>query len=182
MNNERQSIPTSYIIIGFAVMSLVIIGILVLFYAVNGNQTQQTGEAKQNSYTDKGSGETVDSPEGKSPETYGVNPDQPIYLGFVRLFDVGFSSDQVDALKAAFLDYTAQQKATEKITEISITTATIRQSVDPNTGSTYSFDLTMNQKKKYHAVVASTGISSIKLSLYLEGQATPIFTSSQGNE
>jgi hypothetical protein len=181
MNNERPTIPTSYIIIGFAVMSLVIIGILVLFYAVNGNKTPQTSDAKQNSYTDPGSGETVDTPDGKTPETYGVNPDQPIYLGFVRLFDVGFSSDQVDSLKAAFLDYTTAQKAAEKITEVSITTATIRQTLGAN-GNKYSFDLTMNKKKKYHAVVASTGISSIKLDLYLEGQTTPVFTSSQGDE
>lgn len=180
MNNDRQSIPTSYIIIGFVLMSLVIVGILVLFYAVNNGQDQKVKEADQNSYVDAGSGEEVDSPQGKSPETYGVNPDQPIYLGFVRLFDVGLSSDQVDALKAAFLDYTTAQKSTEKITEISITTATIRQTLGAG-GNKYSFDLTMNKTKKYRAVVASTGISSIKLALYLDGETKPVFTASKDN-
>jgi hypothetical protein len=178
--NNKQTIPTSYLVIGFAVMSLVIIGILVLFYAVNGDEAPKTGEVKQNSYTDPGSGETVDDPEGKSPETYGVNPDQPVYLGFVKLLDVGFSADQLDNLKEAFLDYATQQKDTEKITEISITTTSIHQSVDPNSGSKYSFELTMNRKTKYRAVVASTGISSIRLALYPDGDPTPIFTTSKG--
>ena len=181
MNNEKQTIPTSYIIIGFVVMSLVIIGILVLFYSVNKGEPTPTGDVKQNSYTDPGSGETVDSPEGKSPETYGVNPDQPIYLGFARLLDVGLSLDQVENLKAAFLDYVTAQKSTQKITEISITTASIRQTLGGGS-SKYSFDLTMNQKNKYHAVVNSTGISSIKLALSLEGQTTPVFTASKGDQ
>ena len=66
--NNKQTVPTSYIIIGFVIMSLVIVGILVLFYSVNKGETAQTGDVKQNSYTDPGSGETVDNPEGKSPD------------------------------------------------------------------------------------------------------------------
>jgi len=181
MNNNKQMTPTTYLIIGFAAMSLLIVGIIVLFYKVNDNNAKQASDPKQTTYTDPGSGETVVTTDGKSPETYGVNPDTPIYLGFTNLLDVGLSDDQVRNVKAAFLDFAVQNKPKEKITEISITVASIRQTVDPDVGSTYSFDLTMNRKTRYHAVVSSNDITSISLSLSLEGQTTPIFTSIKGS-
>jgi hypothetical protein len=180
MVDMKQIKPRTYLIIGFVIMSLIIIGVIVFFYRLNTGKPDQVVDPKQTTYTDPGSGETIVTTDGKAPDTYGVDPDMPVYLGFTSLLSVGLSDEQVRNLKTAFFEFAVQNKPKEKITEISITVASIKQSIDRDAGSTYAFNLTMNRKTKYHAVVTSNDITSIHLTLSLEGQTTPLFTSTKG--
>jgi hypothetical protein len=179
MNNKKIN-STTYIIIGFIVMSIIIIGIVTLIYNINNNNKTAplTAQPGENNYTDPGSGETIVSPDGKNPESFGVNPDAPIYVGFSNLLKRGFTDNQVVALKAALLDFAIQTKGKEKITEISLTVDSITHANNSETGeSTYTFTLTMNRKTEYKAVVTDPDVASIAVSLYEKNGATPVFTS-----
>jgi hypothetical protein len=179
MNNENQ-IPPIRLIIIFAVLSLITVGLTIALYKAINTSTAQSTNAEQTTYTDPGSGETIVYTKGKTPETYGINPDTPTYLGFASLLDVGFSDDQVRNTKAAFLDFASQNNKDDKIKEISITVDSIKQTLDPKVGSTYSFDITTNRKTKYYAKIRITDITSIDMSLFAEDQKTLVFTSIRG--
>lgn len=172
MQNEKKT--QLYVIIVFGVLSLIIFGVVALFYQINN---PNTGQPAMNEYTDPGSGNTIVSPEGKTPEKYGVNPDAPIYIGFSKLLDIGISFDQVNSIKSALGDYAFTVKDSAKITEISLTSDSITHTPNPTGPDTYLFRITMNRKDEYRVIVSAPDISSIELSLYTKDGRDPLFTS-----
>lgn len=169
MNQDREQQQRTYIIVFFIVMSLIIIGIVALFYRFNGKVDASNPTIKQT--TDPISGEQVISPEGKSPETYGVNPDAPIYLGFSNLYDSGLSSDQVTTVKQSLGTYADQIKDKEKVKRISLDPKSISHSIDQKNGtSSYAFHVFFNDKDEYIMKLSSDIVDNTTYSLFKNGQ------------
>lgn len=173
MENTRRT--QVFIILGFIGISLLIIGGIALYYRYN-SQTNYS-EPDNKAYVDPGSGDLVLSPEGKTPETYGTNPDQPIYLGFTAFLDIGVNDEQVQYLKDMLVDYAFSQKDKEKITEISLDKSSLKHSFDPEGPSVYKFNLTINRKDILNAEATAPGIDSITLKLTPKDSQSPVFTS-----
>ncbi len=170
---QDQKKTRQYIIIGFIVMSVIIVGIIGLIYGINNTSS---GEPNQKEYIDPGSGDTIVSPEGKTPEKYGVNPDAPSYIGFDKLVDVGLAFDQVISIKSVLGDYAFKVKDQTKITEVSLTADSIKHTPNPNGPDNYLFRVVINRQNEYRVIVSTTDISSIQLSLYTIDGTEPIFT------
>lgn len=131
------------VILIFIVMTI----ILIKRPRPNPSPTQETV------YHDPYSGETVTDIKGKTPDTYGTNPDKPIYLGISKLLDYGVTATQLEDFKQAVYNYSLNRNP--RITEISIHVATLKRKVpDPNSDSvidTLFFDVTINRKDTYQA-------------------------------
>ena len=126
-----------------------------------------TSKIKPGSYYDKGSGETVSNPAGKTPETFGGTVDTPIFLGFDDLLTIGVSKLQLDAIKKAFDNYS--KDGNKHIKEVSVTIASIkrvgpdRDSNEP--GDIVTFDVTLDRKQTFKAKVESQSLTVSRLYL-----------------
>ena len=137
------------IITSFVLLSLAIVGIIALF---TNSSSQQTNNPNQTERIDPGSGEEVVNTEGKTPEKYGVNPNEPSFLGLVGLVDRGMTLSDVDDVKAFWNDYANQQlvEGKEKINEISITVDSIEHVIDSAAHTeTFRMPLTINRERQY---------------------------------
>jgi hypothetical protein len=169
--------PTTYIIVGFAIISFIIIAIIAIFYKINSGS--DSGATDTNSYTDPKSGETIVNPEGKSPEISGINPDAPVYLGFSNLLEVGFSDEQVQETKDVLLDFMTSKNL--KKAEISLDKESLKQTIDSSTGvATYTFKFTVDRKQNYMATILISDISSVDMSIYSDSSKTKIFSAVKG--
>jgi hypothetical protein len=169
-NNEK--IPVKYIVLFFIVISLIIVGIIALFYSVNGRTTEPTTTSR----VDPDSGETVEETAGKSPETYGINPDMPIFLGFSNLYDIGMPQVKIEFIKSGLASYADSIKKEQKITQISLRKSDISMSNDRDTGiATYNFTIVMNGKDVYHLNATSDDITTIDFTLAKDGRV--VYTS-----
>ncbi len=173
MRDEKKT--RLYIIIGFAVLSAIIVGVIGLIYGLTTKNASEQPDMHQ--FTDPGSGNVILSPDGKAPEKVGVNPEAPIYIGFDKLLDVGLAFDQVTSIKSALSDYAFQVKNQTKITEISLTAGSIKNTPNPNGPDTYLFTIVLNRKDQYKVIITTNDITSIQLSLYTKDGRDPIFTS-----
>jgi hypothetical protein len=169
--------PTTYIIIGFVIISIIIIAIIAIFYKVNSDSG--SGATDTNSYTDPKSGETIVNPAGKSPEITATNPDAPVYLGFSNLLEVGFADEQVQATKDVLLDFTTSKNL--KKAEISLDKQSLKQSIDSSTGvATYTFKFTIDRKQNYMATILISDISSVDMSIYSDNSKTKLYSAVKG--
>jgi hypothetical protein len=155
-NKERP--PVKYIVIFFIVVSLIIVGIVALFYNVNRGPSEPTTTSR----VDPDSGETVVDTTGKSPETDGVNPDTPIFLGFSNLYDIGMPQVKIEFIKSGLASYADSIKKEQKITQVSLRKSDITASTDSETGvATYDFTIVMNEKDVYKLHATTDDVSTI---------------------
>lgn len=148
--------------------ALLTTGIFLAVVLVLSDKPQQSGEGT-GQYYDTGSGETVSSPIGKTPENYGEEQDKPLYLGFSKLPNYGVTQNQVEALKLGLAFYSGRRS--EKITEVSLQVATISAGAyNEDSGERIlTFDLQVNRKDMYQATMVYKGLRSAKLSLAKDG-------------
>ena len=107
------------LIIGGVVVVLIIGVLFALQISRNSSNSNTANDGIDTQVTDQNSGETVSNIEGKTPETFGVLPDVPVYLGLSQFLDVGLTSEQLSNLKYAFYKYAISTNP--KITQVSIT-------------------------------------------------------------
>jgi hypothetical protein len=154
------------IMVSVFIAFIIIISIVyMVFWSGNAsnNKAPIKDQSSVNSYTDKGSGETVYNPPNQTPENYGGA--QISFLGFTDLINLGLTSDQLNSLESKFNDYSSKQST--PIKEISITTSSIKQSIDQNSGTiTLTFIITIDRKSTLNAQVTYNGISNVSLTLF----------------
>lgn len=171
MKNQERT-PVKYIILFFVAISVVIIGIVALFYTVN----QRAAEPNTTSRVDPDSGETVIETEGKSPEVYGINPDMPIFLGFSELYEIGLPQVKIEFIKSGLASYADSIKKQQKITQISLRKSDINASNDRETGvATYNFTVVMNGKDVYTLNATTDDVTTIDFTLSKDGKV--VYTS-----
>lgn len=163
MNAKQQRL---LIIVGFVILSLMIIGIMVFIF--NASQSQTSTEPNQNEFIDPATGETILNPDGKSPETFGTNPDAPIFVGFSNLLQFGARQTVVENTKSFLNDYANERitKNEERITEVSIVVDSIQHTIDnaANTSS-YTFDIVINRSENYSMKLMIQGVRSMTADL-----------------
>jgi hypothetical protein len=172
--NEKNN-RLKYIAIGSVIFLLI-----VLLLALSLRSPQETSLTDSDEYFDPGSGETVSNPEGKSPETYGVEGDDIVYLGFSKLLDVGVTSFQVDAAKIAFEVFS--DRRTDEINEVSIFVDTIQRVPFDNQSSNereVTFKVRINRSEEFDATILYSSIRSAQL--VLEDQGREVFKSEMIN-
>jgi hypothetical protein len=166
MDNKERT-PVKYIVVFFIVTSLVIVGIIALFYNVNRGAT----EPATTSHIDPDSGETVYKTDGKSPEVYGINPDTPLFLGFSSLYDIGLPQVKIEFIKSGLASYADSIKKEQKITQISLRKDATVTSNDSETGvATYDFTIVMNGEAVYNLHATSDDITTIDFTLSKDGK------------
>jgi hypothetical protein len=175
--NQKQLRLT--LIIGFVVIAAAIVGIIA--FITNGGSTLTSNEPTVTEYHDPGSGDTVIDVEGKTPETYGSNPDAPGFLGITELASRGMSDGDIDAIEAFWNDYANKQitENKEKITEISLTKDSIQHSVDRDTAeSIYTMDFVINRNTGYVLTVTSEVSTKTSYALYkgIDTSTPPVYT------
>lgn len=140
-------------LIGAAAILLAIL-ISVAFWASN---SQKPGE-----YFDRGSGETVYDPEGRTPEKFGQDENQPLILGISKLLDYGLTKYQLEALATAFTNYSESK---QQLGEVSIQVATIAaQPRDPNSEKdTLKFDAVFDRKDTYLVTLDYFDLTAVRL-------------------
>jgi hypothetical protein len=172
MNKKQQRL---LIILGFIILSLMIVGIMVLIF--NASQQNTSTEPNQNEFVDPATGQTILNPDGKSPENYGTNPDTPVFVGFSNLLRFGARQGTVDNTKSFLNDYANQRIANdeERITEISIVVASIQHTIDSSANtSTYTFEIIVNRGQNYNVRVTMQGVSSMTASLFSSDSKDPL--------
>jgi hypothetical protein len=140
--------------------------ILLVLFVLTVVVPKKTSRTTAGEYNDPYSHETVSSPPGKSPDTYGTAPDQPVYLGLDKLMDHGLSFDQLNNLKLAFKKFSDSRS--ERIKELSIDVDSItphHDPKDPNSPFEVFFNVRVNRSDDYKARVEYFDISDIRLFL-----------------
>lgn len=135
-----------------------------IFYYINNKKEAviYSDKSNSNSYIDPGSGETVNSPSGKTKEKTDTT-NTITFLGFTTLLDHGLSYKQLNKLKSYFSQYSLTQKT--PINEISITIASYN-SQKTTDNRVMNFEITINRKIKLDTKVEINDIDSIILYLY----------------
>jgi len=155
-----QSPNRKKILIISSVVVLVIIGAAVLLFS------NHSSKSPGSTYVDPLSHQTVSSPPGKTPDTYGTVADQPLYLGFDRLLDHGLTLVQINNLKAAFYKYSLAQSPHLK--EISIAVDNITTSYKQTAHSTVFyiyFNGRFDRAMPFNAKIQYNGIDDVRLFL-----------------
>jgi hypothetical protein len=117
------------IIIGCIVVGAILFGIFML---IQNNGQQSSGQPNQEEYTDPISGDVVQNTDNKTPEKYGVDPNQPVFLGFAELLDRGMTLADTDTIKTFLTDYNNKlisEKKT-KIARISIEAGSVKHTIN----------------------------------------------------
>lgn len=152
-----------------AVALVVIIGGAALV-ANNKDKSNNTKDFTngQGDYYDPNSGETVSDPDGKTPDTYGRNPDAPIFLGTSKLLDYGVGADQEQDLQFAIFQYFNGNK--QKVKEVSVVVDTIapvpHDRNSASTTETINFDIVVDRKTKYKVKMDYFDLSSAQIFMY----------------
>jgi hypothetical protein len=148
------------IIIASLIVLAIIVALTIYFVIAYKNKTD-TGKLVITSYVDQYSGETVS-------EQKNGNSKNITMLGFIKLIDIGVSSDQVKVIKTEFESYAKSQK--ESVSQISIDASTVTSSINRDTGERMiSFTVVINQKTKLKAKVVYKGFEDPNLTLYDQG-------------
>ncbi len=150
------------------VVLVVALGLVVLLISLRSNLNDRSTE-NTDEYLDPHSGETVSNPPGKSPEVYGTDESQPVYLGFSKLLNVGITALQIEVLKDS-IDTFAQQEYGKHASEVSIDVSTITQSEfdrDSEDTSRYvAFDVIIDRGDRFQATFYQTSLRGGKLTLH----------------
>ncbi len=158
--------------LGLRVKLLILAGLMALAVGVVVLQTQRTKNAAKNTlskneYYDVGSGETVSNPPEKTEDTYGDVANQPVFLGMGALLKNGFSLDQLNAVKQAFLNHSLASSS--KISEVSIQVASIKvlpYSSDSDAGKrVLTFQTKLNRDSIYDTRVVLVNLHAIQMTL-----------------
>lgn len=151
------------IIAGVVVLLLIVIGGLFALQQARNQSTNTDSAGTETQTVDKNSGETVTTFEGKTPETYGVLPDAPMYLGITQFLDVGITTEQLDNIKYALYQYAIS--TTPKIKQVSITeNSAIAQTPNAEGKATMTFEVVMDKQPKMKGSVVYLG-DTIELTL-----------------
>lgn len=164
--DEKKKVQLA-IIGAFVVLALIIVGIIALFFKVNGGTEGQYAATEE---VDPTSGETVIRTDGKTPEAYGQNPNTPLMLGLVGFLDRGISMEELQRIKAAFTDYANQRitKNQEKIEQISVDGDSITHTIEAKTGNgLFTANVVINNKTNAIMDIKSDGISKMIIKIYL---------------
>lgn len=168
MNDKRLRI---LIIIGFILLSALIVGVIAL---ITSNNSSQSDQPAQTETTDPSSGDTVQDTEGKTPEKFGVNPNQPIYLGFSELLDRGMELEEVDNAKAFLNDYVNKQlqEGKPKIEQISIVADSVEHVIkSAEHEETFSMVLTMSNDQQFTFTVTTDADTSTRTLSLMQSDA-----------
>lgn len=157
---------------------LVVIGVVcfVLFsawvmYSVLTRNDSGGNKTDTGSYYDPGSRETVSDPPGKTPENFGGDSKEPIYLGFSKLLGSGLTNYQLSALKKGLFDYSIVKNLGIKELSIDIDSVEFapRSRENPSEVETLYFDLTIDRKEKHKVQLDYTGLSTVRFNIYKNG-------------
>ena len=101
-NQKKDIIRVGVVALVFLIMTSAVI---LLYFSRQKSNNEINEEVYLNTYIDPVSGEQLDNPEGKSPESF--DPDAPTIslLGFSDLLSVGFSVNQLESLIKALDSY-----------------------------------------------------------------------------
>jgi hypothetical protein len=149
------------IIIIITIIALFIILIGIIFAINSGNINSTKDPSITNIYVDPGSGETVYSTPNKTSEKAGGS--SVVILGLSKLLDIGITSNQIIKLRTYFSNYASAQNP--KITEISITVASIKRTIN-NGEVTLDFTITINRGSTMNAKIIYNNINDLNLKLY----------------
>ena len=141
------------IVIGIFVVIFIALTIVSIINKSNSSGSNGAGNVNQNSYVDPSSGVTVLSPDGKAKEPAERSL---LILGMSKLLDSGFSYQQLGNLNSFLTNYSTSKTigSSEKITQISLVVASIRQVVDPtNSEVTILSDIMINRKYPQKIVI-----------------------------
>lgn len=135
------------IILGFVVISAGIVGIIVLIQNQNSAQNQTY---TQETYVDPASGETISETDGKTPESFGRNPDLPLYSGFSILLERGLAQDEINELTNFVNDYNNQliTEGKPKLKEVSLYRDSVQHRIEKNV-DTFQMDLLIDRTIGY---------------------------------
>lgn len=166
------------------VLILVVVGVvvMVLFVAGLAARAKENAERKKQEagqYTDPRTGETVSYPANRTPETYGVEGNEPVILGMSHFFKHGVTKDQLDVLKKSFHAFAEQQG--DKRMEISIAPTSMKKiPANPSAGNfanTITFTAQINRKEVHPARFEYEGIFKARLVVYAPNSNRPIYDS-----
>lgn len=165
---QSQNRNARKIAVVFAVVVIVVFVVTIIVLVSKPHPSQNT--AQETVYHDPYSGETVTDIKGKGPDTYGVNPEEPVFLGISKLLDNGISSTQLEDYKQAVYNYSLHRNP--KIQEISIHVNDIKRPTrDPNSDiDTLTFDVTINRKDTYQARFDYSLLTIARLTLSQNGK------------
>lgn len=149
------------------VIAICAIAITIIFIAVffSNVSKKPSDEVNLNEYFDSASGETISSPDGKTPESYGIDEDSEgiSYLGFSKFLELGLTTFQVEAVKIGFDLFS--DKTTVPITEVSVFVNSAKQDTVSTDRSTKKiiFETLVNRKDKYSANISYSGLKDARL-------------------
>lgn len=146
------------------VASIIFLIIIGLVYLLARPQKQSTTQ-QVNEYVDPFSHETISSPPGKSPDTYGES-DKTLFLGFDKLLDLGLTSGQLDNVENALLNYS--KSTNQSFSRISVDVDNITSQYDntkSNSPFIIQFRVQFNGKKIYNAKVQYLGLRDVRIYL-----------------
>lgn len=170
MQQQQRSI----LLIGAGAILLLLIGGIILYFI--GHKPTAT-EPKQNTYTDPITHETVSNPSGKTPESYGTTAGEATIFGLDKLFNQGFSTDQVDYFKSCLID----QGRLHDFKYISVDLRNLKHNFNSDTGeSNYTLSIVGTKDNKqtetYGVKLDTTDISSLKVTIYSSDFSTVVKT------
>lgn len=133
------------IIIGFIVISAGIVGVIAFIQSQNNSQNQVY---TQETYIDPASGETISDTDGKTPESFGSNPDLPLYSGFSVLLERGLTQDEINEITNFVNDYNNKLivEGKQKLNQVSLYKDSVRHKID-NHVDTFQMDLLIDRAK-----------------------------------
>lgn len=154
------------------IIAVLLVALLALF--VLSKVRQDTGQ-----YEDPLSQQTISDPPGKTPDTYGTNKDNPVYLGFDKLLDYGLTLDQLNNLKAAFYLYSRQQSSPLKEVSMDISSLNTGYTTIANHDRLYyvTYKVKLDRTKDFIAKVEYSGLSAVRLYLLNQGDQSVVYDS-----
>jgi hypothetical protein len=169
---QSQNRKRLLIFAGFYSLLLVI----ALIFIINHRSNKNPGDSGQ--YKDPLSHQTVSNPTGKKPDTVGVPPVSPLYLGIDKLLDYGLTFTQLTELKQAFYKYS--RSLSQPLEEISIDVGNITAQHDPtvhNSPFLLLFKVKLDRKTDLQAKVLYNGVSDLRLYLTRLSDGTTVYDS-----
>lgn len=171
INSQQQNSRKRLILVVIIIVStsILILYSLSLFLSKDKKPLEENKANQTNEYYDPGSGETVSNPPDRTPETYGVDNNEPIFLGTSRLLDFGVTKYQLEDLKNAFMAFSKTKNNDVKEVSISVNTIKNGPDIDEQTRSV-TFDTTINRNEKYQAELHLVIIQKARLILRQGGK------------
>lgn len=168
------------------IIILICIGVGVLILGVfaflqNSSLLQSNEPPKQTEYVDPVSGEVIQDTEGKTPEQYGVDSAQPMFLGFGELLDRGMQLEDVDSVKVFLTDYVKKQmsEGKDKIDRMSIEKDSVQHAIDQkNYKERFSMKL-VTDKSEWYVLEITTDTYKRTRVMTLKKDKTTVFSATQ---